>query len=1355
MLALGRRASHSWRSVTKTAGAHRPLLEQLAASYGVETSYYDVGGGHQLASDEALVAMLECLGCSVKAGDAKAITGLTRARRAELGSRLLPPVTVSWKGASGLAVRARRDEASSRVDGALTAEDGQVFEFTADLSHAEVLRRVDVGSEEFADFEIRLPTLLPTGYHRANIRLGGRTADTAFWVAPARAFARSGPPGWGLFAPTYSLRSGRNDGVGDFGDLATLARFVGSQGGTTLGTLPLLPTFIDGPYDPSPYSPVSRLFWNELFIALDRLPDLERVPRARALWSNAEYRATAAELRGARAVDYASVLTQKRRLLSELAEAAFADPSTREALTRYITAHPQVADYARFRALIERQRRPFGQWPARTRTHIDDADIDASSFRYHVYCQARAEEQMAALADEARTAGVGLYMDLPLGAHSGGYDAFRHADELVPDCSTGAPPDALFEGGQSWGFAPPHPGRASERAHGYFIACLRHQMRHASILRIDHVMGLHRVFCVPRGFSAAGGVYLRQPADELYAAVCIESHRSSTTVVGEDLGTVPDEVRSSMAEHGIGRLFVLQYEGVPESGRAYSVPSDSVASLNTHDMPTFAGYLRGRDLEARRELGLLDAEGLERERAGRGEERDRRERWLESKGLAQRPTSDEGLLCAELLCLAQSPAMVTLASLDDLLGETEPQNVPGTSTERPNWRRKLRLTLEDIVASPEIHRVLASLKRGRLAPSGSDAPPSSRSRPSSRLTDMDLHLFNEGTHRAIEEKLGAHPGEQDGVQGTFFGAWAPNAASVHVVGDFNGWVSRDAPLHQRGDSGVWEAFVPGVAQGDLYKLHVTSLDGRGTDKADPFAFRAEAPPRTASIVWRPEHAWGDADWMESRAGSNAIDAPCSIYEVHLGSFRRAEDGALLSYRELAPLLVQHVQRLGFTHVELMPVMEHPFYGSWGYQLTGYFAATARHGAPEDLMALVDALHQANIGVIFDWVPGHFPTDEHGLGMFDGTHLYEHADPRRGFHPDWKSHIFNYGRHEVRSFLTSSALHWLGRFHGDGLRVDGVASMLYLDYSRADGQWIPNQFGGRENLEAISFLRWLNESIYSAVPDAQTTAEESTAWPMVSRPTYLGGLGFGTKWDLGWMHDTLDYFSKDPIHRRYHHNRLTFRGVYAWHENFVLPLSHDEVVHGKGSLLGKMPGDEWQRFANLRLLYAYQYACPGHKLVFMGSEMGQPTEWSHETPLDFRLLDAPLHGGVARLLAELNHVYRAEPALFELDQRADGFAWVDVDNAEQSVLAFERRARNGDRILAIFNFTPIVRRGYRVGVTTEGHWREVVNTNAAIFGGTGEGNFGGRRADPVPVSGRPWSLELTLPPLAALYFRSPG
>ena len=535
------------------------------------------------------------------------------------------------------------------------------------------------------------------------------------------------------------------------------------------------------------------------------------------------------------------------------------------------------------------------------------------------------------------------------------------------------------------------------------------------------------------------------------------------------------------------------------------------------------------------------------------------------------------------------------------------------------------------------------------------APP--RSSDVSLLTDQDLHLFNEGTHYRIYDKLGAHLTTVAGKPGTYFGVWAPNAASVSVVGDFNGWDTQSHPLKARGSSGIWEGFIPGVGKGALYKYHIVSHNqGYVGEKADPFGMLHEKPPRTASVVWDLEYQWADKEWMETRAKRDSLQAPISVYEVHLGSWMRVpeEGDRPLTYQETAPRLAEYVKRMNFTHVELMPIMEHPFYGSWGYQTTGYFAPTSRYGTPQDFMYLVDYLHQNGIGVILDWVPSHFPTDAHGLAYFDGTHLFEHADARKGFHPDWKTFIFNYGRNEVRSFLMASGLFWLDKYHIDGLRVDAVASMLYLDYSRKAGEWIPNKFGGRENLEAIDFLRQFNTEAYKEYPGIQTIAEESTAWPMVSRPTYVGGLGFGMKWDMGWMHDTLSYFSEDPIHRRYHHNQLTFRMLYGFTENFVLPLSHDEVVHGKGSLIGKMPGDEWQRFANLRLLFGYMYAQPGKKMLFMGCEFGQVREWAHDTSLEWHVLQYPVHRGVQNWVAQLNQVYREQPGLHQLDTDAAGF-----------------------------------------------------------------------------------------------------
>jgi 1,4-alpha-glucan branching enzyme len=626
-----------------------------------------------------------------------------------------------------------------------------------------------------------------------------------------------------------------------------------------------------------------------------------------------------------------------------------------------------------------------------------------------------------------------------------------------------------------------------------------------------------------------------------------------------------------------------------------------------------------------------------------------------------------------------------------------------------------------------------------------------------RLTDHDVYLFNEGTHLRLFEKLGAHPQTVEGEPGTAFAVWAPDAQQVFVMGDFNHWDRSSHPLHANGVSGVWEAFVPGVQSGEIYKYHIVSrYNDYKVDKADPFATHAETPSKTGSIVWPLDYEWGDSSWMENRAKNNALDAPFSIYEVHLGSWRRRpeDDNRSLSYREIAPQLADYVAEMGFTHVEFLPITEHPFTGSWGYQTTGYFAPTSRFGTPQDFMYLVDYLHQKGIGVILDWVPSHFPSDEYGLAYFDGTYLYEHGDPRKGFHPDWKSAIFNYGRNEVRSFLLSSALFWIDKYHVDGLRVDAVASMLYLDYSRKDGEWIPNKYGGNENLEALDFIRRLNEEVYKAHPDVQMIAEESTAWPMVSRPVYVGGLGFGMKWDMGWMHDTLLFMSKEPIHRKYHHNQLTFRMLYAFTENFALPLSHDEVVHGKGSLLSKMPGDGWQRFANLRLLFAYMWGQAGKKLLFMGAEFGQWNEWSHEESLQWDLTQYLPHEGAQQWVRDLNRFYRSEPAMHELDCDPAGFEWIDCSDWESSVVSFLRKSKSTPSlVVAVFNFTPVPRHGYQIGVPRGGFWEEALNSDAMDYGGSGQGNFGGLEASSIPIHGRPFSLEITLPPLGAVFFRS--
>lgn len=626
-----------------------------------------------------------------------------------------------------------------------------------------------------------------------------------------------------------------------------------------------------------------------------------------------------------------------------------------------------------------------------------------------------------------------------------------------------------------------------------------------------------------------------------------------------------------------------------------------------------------------------------------------------------------------------------------------------------------------------------------------------KTQPHSFFTEFDIDLFKSGKHYRLYEKLGAHLTEVDGVKGVYFAVWAPSAKQVSVIGDFNYWLEGEHPLYVRWDgSGIWEGFIPGVDKGTKYKYKILSNHNDiKTEKADPFALYCETPPQTASVVWDTHHKWKDAKWMDKRRESNQLNKPFSVYEVHLGSWKRAVGNRMLTYIELADELVSYVKEMNFTHVEFMPIMEYPYDPSWGYQLVGYFAPTSRFGKPEDFMVLVDKLHQAGIGVILDWVPSHFPSDDHGLGFFDGSNLYEHPDIRKGYHPDWKSLIFNYGRNEVRSFLISNAVFWLDKYHADGLRVDAVASMLYLDYSRKEGEWEPNIYGGRENLEAVSFLKELNEEVYRSFDGVQTIAEESTSFPMVSRPTYIGGLGFGMKWMMGWMHDTLEYFKKEPIYRRHHQNDLTFSMTYAFTENFMLPLSHDEVVYGKHSILGRVPGDEWQRFANLRLLYSFMYTHPGAKLLFMGGEFGQSGEWNFEQSLDWHLLDYHYHQGIKNTVASLNKLYKKQPALYEKQFSAEGFEWINYSDNENSVISYIRKGEDAsENLIVICNMTPVIREDYRIGVPFAGKLKEIFNSDIDEFGGSGVTNKK-LLAQDIPWNGRPYSVALTLPPLGCM------
>ena len=1245
-----------------------PALLELARRYGIETSYHRVSGERCDASEEALMRVLRVLGVPIEgpeeAPDLLRHVLAAREDRPE-------PVRVAWDGG---------------------------------------------------------PEGLEPGYHDVEVEAAGGLVRQLVISAPTRVFgADETHRTWTAFLPLYALRKASDLGAGDFTGLAALRETVAELGGAGVAVLPLCAAYLDVPFEPSPYSPASRLFLNEFYTDPAAAPEVAISPDARALLDSPEFRAEVEELRALEFAEPFRIMALKRRVLELLARDLLASSSTRrEEFLRYVGRRSALADYATFRAAVERKRATWPQWSSPARDgKLGPEDYDPAVRDVHLYAQWLAEGQLAATAGEGRAE---LHLDMPLGAMTDSYDVWRHRGLFALGAGGGAPPDLLCPDGQDWGFPPLHPEAIRRDDYRYFRACLARLMEPADSLRIDHVMGLSRLFFVPQGMPASEGVYVRYPAEELYAVLSLESHRHRCRLVGENLGTVPPEVNYALEKHGIRGMYVLPFETRPNPRYAFErVPAGAQACLATHDMEPFAAWWKNLP----------------------GHDRETMERFLDLAGFGDEPPH-----AACLSFLAASRAGEVVLGLEDLWGEERRQNLPGTGAEKPNFRRRATKALEEIRQDPEIRVRLERLAALRRQGEGALKAGVGPVRPvPGHITDTDLYLLAEGSHLRLAEKLGSHSMTQDGAAGAHFAVWAPNAERVSVTGDFNGWDPGIHVLSPLGSSGVWAGFVPGARRGDLYKYRVVSRHrGYVEHKADPLALRHETPPHTASVVWDLDYEWGDEEWMAGRAEINSLDAPVSVYELHLGSFMRVpeEGGRFLTYRELAPKLAAHMRATGFTHVEFLPVMEHPFYGSWGYQVTGYFAPTSRYGTPEDFAYLVDHLHQAGIGVILDWVPSHFPRDGHGLGYFDGTHLYEHADPRRGLHPDWDSLIFNYDRNEVRSFLLSAALHWLRVFHVDGLRTDAVASMLYLDYSRKAGEWIPNEQGGRENTGAISLLKRLNEEVYREFPDVQTIAEESTAWPMVSRPVSGGGLGFGMKWDMGWMHDTLEYMKRDPIHRRHHHGELTFRQIYAATENFMLSLSHDEVVHGKGSLIGKMPGDAWQQFANLRLLYAYMFAQSGKKLLFMSCEIAQWAEWAHEGSVEWHLLEFGPHRGIRDLVAELNRLYRSEPALFTLDFDPAGFEWIEGNDADNSVLSFIRRGRKGEVVLVVCHFTPILREGYRVGVPAPGRWREILNTDEERFGGAGNTNAAPIASEPTPWSGRDHSIALTVPPLGAVW-----
>lgn len=1327
-----KRAIATHRGILIVSRDENPALYELARQAGILTVYTDIEGKAHIPSPDSLVAILRAMGIPFESPEDI-------------------DFCISWL----------KDNYLETTDSSvIVAWDGKIPEHCQNF---EYLEPESAGGEICPKF---LPgQILPFGYYHAESNL--------IISAPSRCYKNPDKgKRLGLFAPFYALRSKSSWGVGDYSDARELIRQCGRRNVDLVGTLPISAQFLDSPCEPSPYQPMSRLFWNELFIDPRRLPEFSTSTRAHRLVASSAFEKERRDLANSPLIDYRRVAKLKRQVMEILAEEFWNDSDSprRRALLKYIDSNPDIKEFAEFCANRESSGEP-----------------DKKQVQFNLYSQWIAREQLEELIAEGKSAGVELYLDLPLGSHPDGFDHWKYRDQFVSNVSIGAPPDPLGPEGQVWGIPPINPFVSRRAGHPYFRELIHRHTAIAGMLRIDHVMGLHRLFWVPDGFPGSEGVYVKYPADDFWAILSLESHLNRCEIVGEDLGTVPDEVRQAMNLRNARQLYVQPFEVNPDRQEPVKAPSiQSVASLNTHDLVPFAGFWRESDIYDRFERGWLDTG---QEHSAR-DERDRFRRIIKRKltetGDWREDHVDEATTAirAAHSFLASSEAEIVLINIEDLWSETEPQNRPGTVDPVPNWRRKLARTVDGIFDDPGITDHIKDLifKRGRedimagkktvrgektstsktkrgskvTSEFGSSKPVIGQSMPIFRLTADDRYLFNEGSHLRLYEKLGSHTGEIDGVKGTHFAVWAPDAESVHVISDFNGWNRESHPLFPNNSSGIWEGFIPGAETHFIYKYFVRSrFNGYCCEKADPFAFHAETSPKTGSIVWDNHYDWGDEEWMKKRNEINRLNAPASIYEMHPGSWRRVvEQGERsLNYRELAEQLPGYLTQMGFTHVEFLPLMEHPFYGSWGYQTTGYFAPTSRYGTPQDLKFLIDTLHQNGIGVILDWVPSHFPSDEHGLAFFDGTHLYEHADEKQGFHPDWRSMIFNYGRNEVRSFLLSSGMFWLDQYHVDGLRVDAVASMLYLDYSRKAGEWIPNRYGGRENLDAISFLRRFNEEVYAHFPDVQVIAEESTSWPAVSRPTYLGGLGFGFKWDMGWMHDVLDYFSRDPIHRRFHHNALTFRMLYAWHENFILPLSHDEVVHGKGSLIGRMPGDLWQKFANLRLLLTVQYTQPGKKLLFMGSEIGQWAEWNHDRSLDWHLLEYPNHLGLQRLVSDLNRVYRNETALHQVDSEPGGFEWVDCNDAEGSTISYLRWNRDySECILVVLNFTPVTRFDYRVGIPRGGVWRELLNSDSEHYAGSGKGNLGEVYSTGEPFHGRPDSVIITLPPLGGVILK---
>ena len=1414
-------------------------LEQQAVEAGIDLGYHDINGTYHVTKTEVLESIVTVLDKSKPDSDGLYLNTMVAHENGE-ESLQMPS---EFHGAEAVVLIDEADEYQT-----LTLYPG-----------------------DNDTLWIKLPQLA-CGYYTLSAKTGGKCRLVRLIVAPESVYQpkllANGGRMNGLTMHLYSLRSERNWGIGDFTDLLNLMKYAAEKKLDFVGINPLHALFTSKPAFASPYSPSSREWLNPIYLDIEKVGAFTYNEQLKNWLAQPKIRQRIAALRVTETVTYTAVWACKRDAL-QMAFNAFEQDTCEAAANERVAFEAFVLEkgkalqgFGLFEALDQYYSRPgqvgWQSWPSEF--HQPDGEAvekfacsHEREIRFYMWLQWLCAEQLQEVNQAAAKYGVklGIYGDLAVGVARGSADTWLNRQDYCMDVSVGAPPDPLGPTGQNWNLPPLNPSMLKHTGYEKFAHLLRENMRLYGVLRIDHVMALCRLWWVLNDKTADFGAYVHYDAEVTFAILALESQRNRCVIIGEDLGTVPDQARYLLNRYQVFSYKVMYFsKGWNGFQLPEEYPEQAITVISTHDVAPLAGYWIGQDLDTMFKLGTLpDAAAFQTALDEREHDKaDLLDKLKETGCLGadvQMPVkADETLLAALHKYGALSRSKLYAVQLENLLGVIDNLNVPGVTEGYPNWAQKMPVSLEDFLQHrlmggqlaiidevrmktnsqikayhelDQIERdtveslflathsdVFAYLGRHRLAegdevvrvlipgavsvdivnrrsgelivPSEKidergffvavlpdDAPdyalrirytedtePVIEEDPyhfSSALQDMDSWLLAEGKHLRPYETLGAHFAELDGVKGVRFAVWVPNAQRVSVIGEFNNWDGRRHVMRFHRDNGIWDIFIPAVKLNALYKFEIRDANGNVREKADPYAFGAELRPTTASIVR------GLPDEVEEpafRARANAIDAPISIYEVHLGSWKRnPENNFWLTYEELAKELVAYVKDMGFTHIEFLPVSEYPFDGSWGYQATGLYAPTSRFGSPEELRALIKAAHDEGISVILDWVVGHFPTDDHGLAKFDGTALYEHADPREGYHQDWNTLIYNFGRNEVKNFLQGNALYWIEHFGFDGIRVDAVASMIYRNYSRKDGEWIPNQYGGHENLEAIAFLRDTNTMLKEEVPAATEIAEESTSFANVTRQE---GLNFSFKWNMGWMNDTLRYMMEDPINRKYHHNKMTFGMMYQYSENFVLPLSHDEVVHGKRSLLGRMPGDCWQQFANLRAYYGFMYGFPGKKLLFMGSEFAQGREWNYNEGLDWFLLEQEggWHKGVQDFVRELNHVYKDTAPLYQLDQWPEGFEWLVADDGDNSVFVFERRDREGNRVIVISNFTPVVREGYRFGVNSAGEYREILNSDDLHYKGSGVSAGATVETEEVWSHGKPNSLSVTVPPLATVY-----